>query len=295
MGEERAQAKINLSLRVLGKRPDGYHELMGLMARVGLHDEVSLSLAGPGGEDVLAFEDRIGEPFGGTLAGDGEFAGPRNLALRAVRAFREETGRPGGPVRVSLVKGIPLGSGLGGSSSDAAAVLRILGRKWPVGGERLGRLALGLGADVPFFLGAGPFCWAGGVGERLRPYHGPMPGGYAALVNPGIKLSTAKVFAQLGLTSGLKGSISLIAESVQGDGQPFWGVNDLEGAAVSLCPALSMVREAIAKADPAPVRMGLSGSGATYWAVYGRLGEARAAAGSLAGQGFWVRVVTLGP
>jgi 4-diphosphocytidyl-2-C-methyl-D-erythritol kinase len=292
-----APAKINLSLRVLGKRPDGFHELFGLMAKIGLRDDVRLSPA-EGGRDLdeLACEDLLGPPFGGTLALDGGFLGPENLALRAVRAFRQETGHPGFPVVVCLAKRVPLRAGLGGGSSDAAAVLRILNRRGLVAPGRLATLARDLGGDVPFFLEDGPMCWAGGIGERLRPHAGPRPGTHVVLVNPGLQVSTAAAFGRLGLTTGPGSSISLFAEpSFSPSLVPPIGHNDLEEAAMGLHPSLAGVKATIASVSPAPDSVGLSGSGPTFWALYGGQGLAARAARSLARPGWWVAVAPLLP
>jgi 4-diphosphocytidyl-2-C-methyl-D-erythritol kinase len=296
LGEIKAPAKVNLSLKVLGRRPDGYRELYGLMARVGLYDQIGVYLVGGQGPDELVCENGIGKPFGDALYFDEAFRGPTNLALRAVGAFRDLTGFPPGPVRVELIKAIPKAAGLGGGSSDAAAVLRLLSRHREVTKVQLKAMAIGLGADVPFFLEDEPFCWAGGRGERLSPYFGPIPGCHAVLVNPGLELPTSEVFGQLGLTTELNGSISLIADSGQesADRQPSWGRNDLEAPAVSLCPTLALTRKAIFETDPPPVRAGLSGSGATYWAIYDQSYKAQRASASLEKQNFWVRLVPLG-
>ncbi|MDR3135817.1 MAG: 4-(cytidine 5'-diphospho)-2-C-methyl-D-erythritol kinase [Deltaproteobacteria bacterium] len=301
LGEIEAPAKVNLSLRVLGRRPDGYHELIGVMARVGLCDRVRVYLAGPDGpgEDTMSFESRIGFPFGETLGRDPGFSGPGNLALRAIRAFREKTGFPQSPALVSLDKAIPLGAGLGGGSSDAAAVLRLLSQGYgrlPL--PELKLMARDLGGDVPFFLEESPICWAGGIGERLWPYEGPRPGTMAILVNPGLEVSTAKVFGQLGLTF-CPGSISLIPHRDMGPGPgpglPAWGENDLEKAALSLCPALAIARDMISSTQPLPAHFGLSGSGATYWAIHNQPVKAQMAYSSLSWEpGLWVRLVTLG-
>jgi 4-diphosphocytidyl-2-C-methyl-D-erythritol kinase len=343
LGEEKAPAKINLSLRVLGRRPDGYHELFGLMAKVGLFDEVRVWLredAGaaaqgvqgvPGAQgvqgiqgsqgleevpgDLLEFTNLLGPPFEGALVGDEGFAGPRNLALRALGAYRDKTGYPEKGALIGLTKAIPKGAGLGGASTDAAAVLRILNREKRLTEVELKAMAKALGGDVPFFLERASLYWAGGIGEKLSPYHGPWPGEKVMLINPGFELSTADVFSHLGLTFGQNGSISLNASWGQNSDQPqgppglkgpmgartqefgdepSWGLNDLEEAATRLCPALGETRKGILGTWPGPKCFGLSGSGATYWAIYDGGAGAEAALGGLADRGFWVRLVTLG-
>jgi 4-diphosphocytidyl-2-C-methyl-D-erythritol kinase len=339
-----AQAKINLSLAVLGKRPDGYHELFGLMARIGLHDELTISgspfpddpdwaASGSGSQtesdptaDSLRFRDELGEPLTGQLVNNKGFLGPDNLVLRAVRAFRAETGYPLGPVRARLKKRIPLMAGLGGGSSDAAAALLILNRHLAadtgqgLSQDALRELALGLGADLAFFLESAPLCWAGGVGERLAPALREIPGQAIILINPGVELSTASVFAQLGLTTGPSRSIRLMAElrepgsdllsaaktddeaviSVKaGSGRisgldPGLGHNDLEIAATRLCPALSRVRGSLGATSPAPIHMGLSGSGPTFWALYETEEDAQRSLISFSWPAsWWIKIVPL--
>jgi 4-diphosphocytidyl-2C-methyl-D-erythritol kinase len=294
------------------------------MARVGLYDLLSLTLPedrASAAPDTLVFENRLGEPFVEALATDSAFqaasetaevsAVADNLALKAVSLFRSKTGYPARAVRIQLTKFIPLAAGLGGGSSDAAAVLKILNQNYPRPQEELQAMALSLGADAPFFLEDAPICWASGVGERLSPYGGVVPGRHVILVNGGYKLSTVKVFNQLGLTFGLSSSISLSADSGQDfdpaggktsfsafpskepesgrtfysvlpalepkGGRPDFGVNHLEKPALSVCPSLSLTRQALSEVSPAPECLGLSGSGATYWALYEILTDAQAA------------------
>lgn len=163
-----AHAKLNLDLRVLGVRPDGYHELRTTFQAISLHD---LLVIEPAAETHLT---------GGV---------PDDLVLRAQRALEAAVGRPL-PARFRLVKRIPAGAGLGGGSSDAAAALRGLARLHGLGVD-LAPIAAGLGADVPFFL-AGGAAVAAGVGERMRP--APVEPGWYAIAWPGFPLSTPAVF-----------------------------------------------------------------------------------------------------
>lgn len=175
-----AACKVNLALEVLGKRADGYHELATVMQAVDLRDRLVL-------EDSETLELRTlapGVPADGT-----------NLALRAARALREAAGVDRG-VRITLDKHIPVAAGLGGGSTDAAAVLlglnRLWGLRWPV--ARLEPVAITLGMDVPFFLRGG-IALATGRGERLE----PVAGGAIALVllNPRRASSTADVYGRV--------------------------------------------------------------------------------------------------
>lgn len=250
-----APAKINLYLKVLGRRADGYHELDTLMARLALADSLEVELGGA--EDGLSVETNLS----GGLPPD--FAGPQNLVPAAVRAFRQAAGGwPQEPVRVRLEKNIPLGAGLGGGSSDCAAVLKFLNSQAPapLSPEALIELGKSLGADVPFFVQPRVLARARGLGERLSdapPGFTGWPGKAIILVNPGIFVATGKVFQTLGLTNppsnNTLGPMSF----------PTPGENDLFRAALQVAPELHDVAGAIEKLNP--LHWGMSGSGATFW------------------------------
>jgi 4-diphosphocytidyl-2-C-methyl-D-erythritol kinase len=177
----RTSAKVNLALEVLGKRSDGYHELSTVMQAVDLFDRLTVERA----ETITL------ETSDAALPTDG-----RNLVVRAARLLREASGVQAG-ARIVLDKRIPVAAGLGGGSSDAAATLWGLNRLWGLRWrrERLMALAVGLGMDVPFFLGPGRAVGTG-RGEVLKPV--PTLGGYAmVLVNPGIPLSTQEVYGRV--------------------------------------------------------------------------------------------------
>ncbi|MDR3153858.1 MAG: hypothetical protein LBW85_06220 [Deltaproteobacteria bacterium] len=147
---------MNLFLKVLGLRPDGLHELFCLTCPLSLADEVTIEDMGPlPGQDLLEVTDAVGSP---SLPTDSALTGPESLVLRTVAAFRGETGGPARRIKARIVKRIPYCAGLGGVSSDAAAVLRILNplAEAPLSRERLASLALRLGADMPFFLEGPP-------------------------------------------------------------------------------------------------------------------------------------------
>jgi 4-diphosphocytidyl-2-C-methyl-D-erythritol kinase len=279
-------------LRVLGRRLDGYHELRGLMARLSWGDTVTVALSSPAqagdrlvrpGEDALTYE--------GLSEGEADeaFSGPSNLALRAAAAYREATGFPEGPLSIHLVKRIPLSSGLGGGSSNAASVLAALERaagSWGLGRERLSVLGASLGGDVPFFLHGSPLLIASGIGDRLIPFGGILPGEAVLLANPGRGLSTAAVFGRLGLTRGESSSKSLDAAAMgaawleaQDDSESSaLGLNDLLRPALELDPGLDEARLMLEALEPAPLATGLSGSGPTFWGLYKAFEEAAAAA-----------------
>lgn len=177
----RASAKVNLVLEVLGKRPDGYHELSTVMQAVDLFDRLTVEAAA-----TITLE--TSEP---ALPTD-----DRNLVVRAARLLQEAAGTEAG-ARIVLDKRIPLAAGLGGGSSDAAATLLGLNRLWGLRWrrERLVELAVKLGMDVPFFLGRGRALGTS-RGEVLAAL--PGVGGYAlVLVNPGVGLSTQEVYGRV--------------------------------------------------------------------------------------------------
>lgn len=184
-----APAKINLFLHVVGRRPDGYHEIYSLMCCVALFDRVTLR--------VGAAQNEIHcDPA--SLPCDAS-----NLALKAALLFNRSLEREirfaAKSVSLHLAKQIPVGAGLGGGSSDAAAVLKGLNRyyDYPFDRQRLQAMALELGADVPFFIDGRPAI-AQGIGERLSPCPG-FPAYWAVLVYPGFGISTAQVYKNLNL------------------------------------------------------------------------------------------------
>ncbi|MBI4773553.1 MAG: 4-(cytidine 5'-diphospho)-2-C-methyl-D-erythritol kinase [Deltaproteobacteria bacterium] len=183
-----APAKINLALHVLGKRPDGYHDLVTVFHRLNLCDELRLVRTHSPGISIRC-------PEGGAPEG------PENLACRAAAVFFERTG-VAPELFIELHKNIPTAAGLGGGSSDAASVLLGLNRLF---GERLEsesliELGMDLGADVPFFLWEVAGAVGEGRGDRIRPVS--IPEGTYILVNPGFPVSTAWAYASLDQARG---------------------------------------------------------------------------------------------
>jgi 4-diphosphocytidyl-2-C-methyl-D-erythritol kinase len=181
-----APAKINISLRILGKRPDGFHELETLMVPIGLADEIEIA-HGAGKEISLTCNDPEIP------------VGPDNLCVKAAEAFREATGLDHG-ISITLLKKVPHGAGLGGGSSDAVAVLRGLNELFdhPLVEEELHQIAASLGSDIPFFLGQGP-AWCRGRGEILEPAPA-LPKRRLILIKPPFPVPTAwayKRYAEL--------------------------------------------------------------------------------------------------
>ncbi len=276
---ETAAAKINLSLRVLGRRADGYHELRSLVAFADLGDTLELV---PGGDLSLTLEG----PFAAALQADDPIG---NLILRAARTLEERA--PGlrlGAFR--LAKRLPVAAGLGGGSADAAATLRLLLRANPqLPRAEAEAVCAGLGADVPacFFSRAS---MVAGIGERVAPL-ASFPELYAVLVNPGQTLSTADVFAALAAPplgeaedetppAGFADRAALMAW-LQGQG------NDLQAPALRIAPVIADVLSAL-EASPGCRLARMTGSGATCFGLFDAEAEAAAAADAIArAQAHW--------
>ena len=249
-----APAKINLALHVTGRRADGYHLIDSLVAFTRFGDRVTIS---PSTEDRF---EMTGPYAAGLPADDG------NLAVRALNAMRAEFGRSD-PVSIALEKNLPVASGVGGGSSDAAAVMRGLAALWhlPTDRERLARVGIGLGADVPMCLVAQPLL-ARGIGDEISPVDG-FPSLGIVLVNPGVGVSTAAVFAAL--TSRDSAPLPPLPSHIDFHTLCNWletTRNDLEAPARTLEPAINGALSALRKADAHFVRM--SGSGATCFGLF---------------------------
>jgi 4-diphosphocytidyl-2-C-methyl-D-erythritol kinase len=270
---EDAWAKINLTLQITGRRPDGYHELNSLVVFAGVGDELTIEPA-----DDSDLRLAIKGPQAGPLLDEDD-----NLVLRAAEALRKRAGRRAG-ADITLIKNLPVASGIGGGSADAAAVLRGLARLWDVSlpAHDLDALALSLGADVPVCLRGEPVVMSG-VGERLHPV-AALPPLWLLLVNPGVSLSTAEVFA------ARKGAFSAPAEPLL----PPHGLralidwlaarpNDLEPAARRLAPAVEEVLAALTGC-PHCLLARMSGSGATCFGLFEEEAAARQAGEGLARQ-----------
>lgn len=259
--EERAHAKVNLGLSVLARRGDGYHEIETLMARLSLADEVRVERAGSG--VVLAVE-------GADLPTD-----ERNLATRAALRYLEAAGAEGVGVTVRLRKRIPLAAGLGGGSSDAAAVLRALRVLVPAEVD-VQRLGLALGSDVPFFLSDLPAALARGRGERLQPV--TLPPLALVLAYPGEAVSAAEAYDALqSFTSRLP--LDALLEKLRAGAEPGF-VNALQPGVVRAHPRVREVIKALRAEGLRGVAM--SGSGSCCFAVAADEPSAREAATRLA-------------
>jgi 4-diphosphocytidyl-2-C-methyl-D-erythritol kinase len=283
-----ARAKINLDLKVLGRRADGYHELESLVAFAGVGDLVSLAEA-----DELSLT--ISGPRGQGLEAD-----ERNLILRAARILAEEAG-PLRWGRFHLVKRLPVASGIGGGSADAAAALRILARlnAIPLGEPALLRAAGRVGADVPVCLESRARVMAG-IGERLGPAL-RLPPLHAVLVNPGVPVETAAVFRELGLRAGEARSVANhhVAQPVTAGRDPLLDAlggsrNDLEPPALRVAPVLTDLLAQL-RTLPGCRLARMSGSGATCFAIFDDCRQSAAAAKALAREHrqWWVKPTVL--
>lgn len=271
---ETAPAKVNLYLHVLGRRADGYHLLDSLVAFAGIGDTLSAELA-----DTLSL--RLHGPFAAALAGQ-----PDNLVLRAARLLARATGTTKGAV-LNLQKRLPIASGIGGGSADAAAALRLLGRLWqlPDDAGRLARLAEQLGADVPVCLRKQPARMQG-IGERLEPAPA-LPACGILLVNPGVALPTAEVFRAREGPWSAPAILPLGWETVSAMVGDLGALrNDLQPAAVSLQPVIGTVLSALA-ATSGCLLARMSGSGATCFGLYPTAGAAERAADALPDASWW--------
>ncbi|HEU4402984.1 MAG TPA: 4-(cytidine 5'-diphospho)-2-C-methyl-D-erythritol kinase [Candidatus Polarisedimenticolia bacterium] len=250
-----AFAKINLNLKVIGRRPDGFHELETIVQTITLHDRIDLEGAQDGIE--LEVDDA-------TIPADAT-----NLACRAAAALPRASSGPQG-VRIRLVKGIPSGAGLGGGSSDAAATLVGVSRlrRLPIDPEILLPLACSLGSDVPFFLTGGTALLTG-RGTEVRPL--PDRTGYSLLlVFPGAGISTPAVYAQLHapLTPEDKiGSMTRFRPTLMGEVEACVGTgNDLEPYARVLCPAIGEIKERLLRSGATAAAM--TGSGSAVFGLF---------------------------
>jgi len=253
----RAPAKINLWLTITGRRPDGYHEVDTGLQAIDLADLVTLAPAPDGG----GVECRVEGEFAAGIPG-----GEENLAVRAARALASRTGHEL-RLRIGLAKAIPPGAGLGGGSSDAAAVLLALARRFAVPDPRhtLHALAAEIGADVAFFLEGGTQR-ARGVGEDLAPMDPPEER-WGILVHPGVAVSTAWAYAAWDQATG---GIASVAAGGIADAPPAedWRErgNAFEPLVFGRHPEAAQAA-AVLRAGPATVSR-LSGSGGAVYALY---------------------------
>ena len=275
-----AAAKINLFLHVTGRREDGYHELDSLVGFTAIGDRITVDAS----KDITLSVDG---PFGDSLPVNDD-----NLVLAAARLLAEEVGYQGGAV-ISLQKNLPVSSGIGGGSADAAATLHALNRLWDVGVSReiLATIGLRLGADVPVCLRSKTTRMSG-VGQVIRSMS-PLPDLGVLLINPGVAVSTPQVF------KARNGAFSLPVDGpVSMDGKELCELlalqqNDLQGPAIELAPVIATVLETLSGLKGCRLSR-LSGSGATCFGLFDDEAAAVAArdAVSTGHDDWWVQPTT---
>jgi len=265
---ERAPAKINLSLRVIGRRADGYHELDSIFLPIDWSDLVRVEVRPGSGPSVALRCNRA------DLADAAS-----NLASRAAAAFAREYALDA-QIMVDLEKHLPSGAGLGGGSSDAGAVLRMMAAMHGVApDERLAKLALSLGADVPYFLDPRP-ARVRGIGEKIEPL-AAMPRLYLVLAVPPIEVPTARIFRALN-PADWSGEIAPadLAAILNGQFPRGATANDLAAPAMALYPRIAELR-ALIEARGAIVAA-MSGSGGSVFGIFSDREAARQAARTIA-------------
>jgi 4-diphosphocytidyl-2-C-methyl-D-erythritol kinase len=258
-------AKINLFLHVLRRRPDGYHDIVSLMSPLELADRLWIEVVGQ--EDQVLCENPD-VPRDGT-----------NLALKAARKFFAALGRTAA-VRVRIDKRIPVAAGLGGGSSNAAAVLLGLNRLFgqPLSGQILAGIGASVGADVPFFLLQQP-ALAEGIGERITPVAGLFPWMVVLAALP-LPVSTASVYAALNLqlTNCEEKYKDFLLKAKKFD-VGFHLCNDLESVTIRRHPQIDVLKQALQRAGAAGVLM--SGSGPSVFGLFAEPARAKQAAAAI--------------
>jgi 4-diphosphocytidyl-2-C-methyl-D-erythritol kinase len=262
----RAFAKINLSLRVLGTRPDGFHELRTIFQSLALHD-------------TLTFVPTAG-PFRFTCDDPGCPPDSANLVVRAARLVWKAAGRRGAPegITIRLQKRIPMKAGLGGGSSDGAAAIRALGTLWRVDGKRQQAIAASLGADVPYFFEGGTVLGLG-RGDHLFPLQ-DRPPAWVVLVLPAFGVSTADAFRWFDRARPGRAARPRRAAQRADDSQL---VNDLEAPVGRRHPEIGRLIRALRRSGASHAAM--TGSGSTVFGLFSRRNDAIEAAAALLGRG----------
>jgi 4-diphosphocytidyl-2-C-methyl-D-erythritol kinase len=272
-----APAKLNLYLDVLGRRPDGYHELETLLVPVRLYDSLTFSknpVSDRGGRGPISLNVSVQRPAAAGAIPDARIPeGSENLVVRALELLRERSGCELG-AHVHLIKRIPAAAGMGGGSSDAAAALRLGNRGWGIGWScnRLADIAAELGSDVPFYLSSGPAICRG-RGEQVERLSCMVPLHFV-VVKPPAGMATSDVYRawdDLHKTRESDRRESRLAELVaalrRGDLRNLgeWMGNRLQAAAARLSPWVDQTRAAFARLDF--VGHQLTGSGSAYFGV----------------------------
>ena len=279
--EVSAPAKLNLSLAVLSRRPDGFHAIESLMVPVSLADRLRVRTRDdPGIRLEVRFGGRLAHPAGAPLRRDVPADGT-NLVVRAARLLAEEAGIARG-LDVELVKEIPSGAGLGGGSSDAAAVIRAAARVWGLdwSNDRLAAIGARIGSDVPWFFAGGPAI-AAGRGERIETVAG-LPPLHAVIACPAAGLSTAAVYARCSPDASATGVSGRLASALAA-GDLAAATRLMHNALQSPARALSadIDRLLAALTDAGGMWPMLTGSGSACFTLARTSAEARAIAARL--------------
>jgi 4-diphosphocytidyl-2-C-methyl-D-erythritol kinase len=268
-----APAKLNLSLAVIDRRADGYHDIESLMVPVTLHDTLHVT---PTAEPGISLRVR----WGGRLARiDPSYSGdvptgPGNLVVRAAEALAREAGVDRG-LEIDLVKQIPAGAGLGGGSSNAAAVLQAAADAWQIDWpvERIAALGATLGSDIPWFFAGGP-ATVSGRGEEVRQVEGipPLP---AVIVKPAVSLSTAAVYQACRPDPAMRGDAERLADALRRGLRAAIPLmhNALEPPARGLAPEVDRLLGDLRRAGA--LHPLLTGSGSACFAITRTVVEAR--------------------
>ena len=255
----RAQAKINLLLRVLAREATGYHSLETLLLRIDLADEISVRVSNNG---------RSLDCTGPALPANGLGPVERNLAFRAATTYAEETGWPEG-FAIEVVKHIPVGGGLGGGSADAGAVLRALDALSPNPiGARLVELGGRLGSDVAFLSTESPMALAWGRGERLLGVR-PLDPRTILLVTPDFQIATAEAYSWLAADRGVfvpRGALLGLEALASWEAIACGAANDFEPVVARRHPVIGELVAMLRSMNP--VLAMLAGSGSTVFAVF---------------------------
>ncbi len=268
-----APAKVNLNLRITGRRGDGYHLLDSVVVFTGFGDWIELE---PAQEDSVF----VTGDFASSVS-----TGEDNICFRALAAFRDYGG-VAGCHSITIDKRIPVGAGLGGGSSDAAVILRYLNRTSPAPlvDTRLAKAALSLGADVPVCL-AGIAQRMQGIGDILTPVE-PVPRGHLVLARADAMLPTADVFRSL-RESGSGEAAPLRMSELSGSVADIIAAgNDLQAAAMSLSPNIARVLDRLRDGNGV-IAAQMSGSGSACFGLFDNCDDAATAAKTLAQDGIW--------
>jgi 4-diphosphocytidyl-2-C-methyl-D-erythritol kinase len=256
-----APAKVNLFLKVLSKRPDGYHNIVSLVDPIALYDVIHIEEIDG---DIISVSDDKG------ILPDGE----GNTLYRAAKLLKETYSIHKG-VRIDVEKMIPIGSGLGGPSSDAATVLKGLSQIWQLSITDTELMGIGksIGADVPLFLYGKP-CIMEGIGDIITPVD--LPTLYYLIVYPGVIVQTKEVYGRLKIVlTNKENDIKLMGNFKSIDGIVNSLENDLEQIGISMCPEIKTIKDKMIEAGALGVLM--SGSGSSVFGIFQNGMDARKA------------------